>query len=117
ILKTIAEKGKLVEADGLVEKPLPTEAPSTTSIIGRYILQPSIFEQLDKQKRGAGGEIQLTDAMNAAIKGTRFFGYRFEGTRFDCGEVAGYIEANVALALEREELASKLKPRLKSILC
>lgn len=117
ILKpTGATKGTLVEASALVEKPLPKEAPSTTSIIGRYILQPGIFELLERQKRGAGGEIQLTDAMNRAISDTRFFGYRFDGTRYDCGEVAGYIEANVALSLERPELAEKLAPQLKKLL-
>lgn len=112
ILKTISDDGKLVEANGLVEKPQPADAPSTTSIIGRYLLQPSIFNILEKQQRGSGGEIQLTDAMNAAIQNTRFFGYRFEGKRFDCGEVAGYIEANVALSLARSDLREKLLPKL-----
>jgi UTP--glucose-1-phosphate uridylyltransferase len=114
ILKTIADDGKLVQASGLVEKPQPADAPSTTSIIGRYILQPSIFHILENQPRGSGGEIQLTDAMNTAIRDTKFFGYRFEGTRFDCGEVSGYIEANVALALARDDLREKLLPRLKA---
>lgn len=116
ILKTIADHGALVEAQGLVEKPQPAEAPSTTSIIGRYILQPSLFQILETQPRGAGGEIQLTDGMNRAIADTRFFGYRFEGTRYDCGEVTGYIEANVALALARPELATKLQTSLTKIL-
>lgn len=107
---------RLIQASELVEKPLPEEAPSTVSIIGRYILQPSVFGLLENQKRGAGGEIQLTDAMNSAITDTRFFGYRFEGTRYDCGEVAGYVEANVALSLERPELAEKLRPALKGLL-
>jgi UTP--glucose-1-phosphate uridylyltransferase len=115
ILKTISDDGRLVEAAGLVEKPLPEEAPSTTSIIGRYILQPSIFKILEKQKHGAGGEIQLTDAMNEAIADTKFYGYRFDGTRYDCGEVAGYIEANVALALDREDLADKLRAKLQAL--
>jgi UTP--glucose-1-phosphate uridylyltransferase len=113
ILSPLSENGRLVQAGSLVEKPQPAEAPSTLSIIGRYILQPSIFALLEGQQRGAGGEIQLTDAMNRAIEHTSFYGYRFEGTRFDCGEVAGYIEANVALALDRPELAAKLLPALK----
>jgi UTP--glucose-1-phosphate uridylyltransferase len=113
ILSPLSENGRLVQAGSLVEKPQPAEAPSTLSIIGRYILQPSIYALLEGQQRGAGGEIQLTDAMNRAIEHTSFYGYRFEGTRFDCGEVAGYIEANVALALDRPELAAKLLPALK----
>ena len=79
-------------------------------------MQPSIFAELENQQRGAGGEIQLTDAMNRAIAHTPFYGYRFDGTRYDCGEVAGYIEANVALALARPELAEKVKRRLQALL-
>ncbi len=116
ILKTLSDDGKLVAAEGLVEKPQPTEAPSTTSIIGRYLLQPGIFAQLENQHRGAGGEVQLTDAMNRALADTKFYGYRFEGTRFDCGEVAGYIEANVALSLARPELAAQLRTSLAALL-
>jgi len=116
ILKLEEEKGKLVKASGLVEKPKPADAPSTTSIIGRYILQPSIFAALENQARGAGGEIQLTDALSKLIGETDFYGYRFDGTRYDCGEVVGYIEANVALALDRGELSAALKEKLKKIL-
>ena len=107
---------KLVRALGLVEKPQPADAPSTTSIIGRYILQPSIFTALESQARGAGGEIQLTDALSKLIGSTDFYGYRFDGTRYDCGEVVGYIEANVALALGRSELSHALKEKLKKLL-
>ena len=116
ILKTISDNGSLAEASGLVEKPQPADAPSTLSIIGRYLLQPSIFNILETQKSGAGGEIQLTDAINTALADTRFYGLRFEGTRFDCGEVAGYIEANVALSLERPELRETLLQRLRTYL-
>ncbi len=116
ILKLEDEKGKLVKASALVEKPQPADAPSTTSIIGRYILQPSIFAALENQARGAGGEIQLTDALNKLIGSTDFYGYRFDGTRYDCGEVVGYIEANVALALDRGELSDALKEKLKKLL-
>ena len=106
ILDTTDGDGVLVRAKGLVEKPAPQTAPSTTAIIGRYILQPSIFDLLEHQAVGAGGEIQLTDALNAAIPATDFYGYRFEGTRYDCGEVAGYLEANIALALARPDIAA-----------
>jgi len=106
-----------VKAEGLVEKPKPEVATSNTSIIGRYILQPSIFKLLENQATGAGGEIQLTDALNAAIAQTDFYGYRFDGIRYDCGEVAGYLEANIALALQRPALAATLREKLSSLLC
>jgi UTP--glucose-1-phosphate uridylyltransferase len=112
ILNTIYDDGTLAQASCLVEKPQPADAPSTLSIIGRYLLQPSIFDILGHQKRGSGGEIQLTDAMNAAITHTNFYGFRFTGTRFDCGEVAGYVEANLALSLARPELREKLLRQL-----
>ncbi len=116
ILNTTATEGALLKASGLVEKPAPEVAPSTTAIIGRYILQPSIFKTLENQARGAGGEIQLTDALNSQIGQTDFYGYRFEGTRYDCGEVAGYLEANIALALARPELADTVRARLTALL-
>lgn len=107
IEKEMPENG-LIKAKGLVEKPAPEDAPSTLSIIGRYILQPEIFDILGSQKRGSGGEIQLTDAMNRMIETTDFFGQRFEGHRFDCGQRAGFIEANIALALERDDLRDRV---------
>jgi UTP--glucose-1-phosphate uridylyltransferase len=116
ILNTTATEGTLLKASGLVEKPAPDVAPSTTAIIGRYILQPSIFKTLENQARGAGGEIQLTDALNSQIGSTDFYGYRFEGTRYDCGEVAGYLEANIALALARPELADTVRERIAALL-
>lgn len=116
ILTPESENGALVKAAGLVEKPAPEEAPSTLSIIGRYILQPSIFDVLEKQGEGAGGEIQLTDAMASLIGRTDFYGYRFDGIRYDCGEVAGYIEANVALALARPDLKDAVQAKLAALL-
>lgn len=116
ILKPGATHGKLVEATGLVEKPKPEDAPSTLSIIGRYILQPSIFDVLEEQRTGAGGEIQLTDAMASQIGSTPFYGYRFDGTRYDCGEVAGYIEANVALALSRDDTREAVYQKISALL-
>lgn len=105
--------GRLVTARGLVEKPDPKVAPSTLSIIGRYVLEPSIFNVLEKQKKGSGGEIQLTDAMNSMIGKKPFYGYRFEGTRYDCGHRTGYIEANIAYALSRPDMKDSIKSMLK----
>lgn len=117
ILKTSGDAtGQCVKALGLVEKPKPEDAPSTLSIIGRYILQPEIFAVLENQAQGAGGEIQLTDALNRMIGSTAFHGYRFAGVRYDCGEVAGYIEANVALALARPDLSDSVRARLAKLM-
>lgn len=117
ILKTSGDTtGKRVAALGLVEKPKPEDAPSTLSIIGRYILQPGIFDVLEKQAKGAGGEIQLTDALNSMIGTTDFYGYRFDGVRYDCGDVAGYIEANVALALARPDLQGAVREKIAALL-
>jgi UTP--glucose-1-phosphate uridylyltransferase len=104
ILEPGETSGSLVEVKGLVEKPAPEVAPSTLSIIGRYILQPEVFSQLEKGERGAGNEIQLTDALAAQIGSDPFHGLRFDGERFDCGDKAGFLRANIAFALEREEL-------------
>jgi len=113
ILDVARSQGKLVSAKGLVEKPEPQKAPSTLSIIGRYILDPGIFDVLEKQKKGSGGEIQLTDAMNAMIGDAPFYGYRFEGKRYDCGNRVGYIEANIAYALEHPDMKADVKTMLK----
>ena len=107
--------GGLAEVRGLVEKPAPAVAPSTLSIIGRYILQPDIFAALESGTRGAGGEIQLTDAMATLIGRQPFHGYRFEGERFDCGDRQGWLAANVAFALKRPDLPN-LRARLGDIL-
>src|SRR5688500_2488615 len=109
ILKTGKESGRLIEAVGLVEKPKPDVAPSTLSIIGRYILQPDVFAHLNEQKPGAGGEIQLTDAMAQMCGRGRFHGYRFEGKRFDCGDKAGFLEANIAYALRHPKIGKVVR--------
>src|SRR5215510_5131050 len=109
VLQTGKQSGRLVEAIGLVEKPKPEAAPSTLSIIGRYILQPDVFTHLDQQTPGAGGEIQLTDAMAQMCGRGRFHGYRFEGRRFDCGDKAGFIEANIAFALSHPQIGNKVR--------
>ena len=109
ILDVVEEDGRLVRAKGLVEKPSPDEAPSTLSIIGRYILQPEVLQELDRQEVGAGGEIQLTDAMARTIDRLPFNGYRFEGRRYDCGDKAGFLEATVAFALARDDLGEAMR--------
>lgn len=106
---------RLVKAKGLVEKPAPEKAPSTLSIIGRYILQPDIFEALGKQKPGAGGEIQLTDAINQSIGSKDVHGYRFDGVRYDCGSLSGFVAANVAYALERADIRDKVYKELQQV--
>jgi UTP--glucose-1-phosphate uridylyltransferase len=113
ILDVAQEQGGLARAKGLVEKPAPDVAPSTLSIIGRYILQPEVFHHLDRQDRGAGGEIQLTDAMAKTIGQVSFHGLRFKGKRFDCGSKQGFLEANIAFALRRPDLAEGVKSMLK----
>lgn len=108
-------EGRLSEVRGLVEKPAPENAPSTLSIIGRYILQPEVFAELDKRETGAGGEIQLTDAMARLIGRQPFHGYRFEGERFDCGDKLGFLKATVSLALDRPELHDDFRNFLRDI--
>ncbi len=109
ILELGAESGRLVEVRGLVEKPSPKDAPSTLCVIGRYILQPELFGYLGRQQPGAGNEIQLTDAMARMIGQMPFHGLRFEGRRFDCGDKAGFLEANIAFALAREDLGEEVR--------
>ncbi len=116
ILDIETDDGRLAKARGLVEKPDPAEAPSTLSIIGRYILQPQVFEHLDKKIAGAGGEIQLTDAIAATLDRVPFHGLRYEGQRFDCGSKPGFIAANVAYALQRDDMEDDVRAALAEIL-
>ena len=116
ILDVEKDDGKLAKIKGLVEKPAPEKAPSTLSIIGRYILQPEIFGELDNQHAGQGGEIQLTDSMARLIGKQPFHGLRYEGTRYDCGDKIGFIEANVAFALAHPEMGAKVRKALQKIL-
>ena len=108
ILDVAEDDGSLVRARGLVEKPAPKDAPSRLAIIGRYILQPSVFEHLDKKMTGAGGEIQLTDAIAATLDDVPFHGLRINGRRFDCGTKLGFVEANVAFAAARDDLGGDI---------
>ena len=116
ILDIASDDGRIAAIKGLVEKPAPDKAPSTLSIIGRYILQPEVFDHLNQAKKGTGGEIQLTDSMAKLIGSQPFHGYRFEGQRFDCGDKVGFLEANIAFALRRPEMGDKLRACLKQLL-
>jgi len=116
ILDVESDDGRLAKVKGLVEKPTPELAPSTLSVIGRYILQPEVFDELEARKIGAGGEIQLTDSMARLIGRQPFHGLRFEGTRYDCGDKIGFIKANVAFSLEHPELGGKVREALTELL-
>lgn len=107
-----ARKGRLFEMSGMVEKPAPADAPSNLAITGRYILQPEIFGLLERTGRGAGGEIQLTDAMDALMKKQPFFAYEYEGASHDCGSKLGWLQANVALALKDPALSDPFRAYL-----
>ena len=108
--------GTSIEVQGLVEKPAPEMAPSTLAVVGRYIIQPQVFTSLATQERGAGNEIQLTDALAKQIGKAPFTGLRFSGTRFDCGSKLGYLQANIAFALERPDMADDLQFWIKESL-
>lgn len=104
--------GRVFEIDGMVEKPAKGTAPSNLSITGRYILQPEIFKILETQERGAGGEIQLTDAMKTLSETQPFHGLQFEGERHDCGSRAGFLRANIAFGLQRPDLREGLRAEM-----
>ena len=110
------DDGRMVEVAGLVEKPAPEKAPSTCAVIGRYILDPSVFAHLGKGMKGAGGEIQLTDSLAAMICASPFHGLRFEGKRFDCGDKVGFFEANLAFALARPDIGAAAREAMKPYL-
>ncbi len=108
-------KGALTEVRGLVEKPRPDVAPSRLGVIGRYILQPDVMRILDKGERGAGGEIQLTDAMAELIGKQPFHALKVDAVRHDCGDRAGFVIANLAMALERDDVAPKVRDYLNGL--
>jgi UTP--glucose-1-phosphate uridylyltransferase len=108
--------GSMFEVDGMVEKPAKGTAPSNFSITGRYILQPEIFKILATQQRGAGGEIQLTDAMIGLSKTQKFYGVEFEGERHDCGSKSGFLRANIAFGMARSDLRDGLREDMKKYL-
>ncbi|NVJ70999.1 MAG: UTP--glucose-1-phosphate uridylyltransferase GalU [Alphaproteobacteria bacterium] len=102
-------EGKRIEVKGLVEKPHPADAPSTSAVVGRYILQPEVMDILTETKAGAGGEIQLTDAMAQLIGKQPFHALEFDGRRFDCGSKLGWLQANLAMAAEDPQMAAGVK--------
>jgi UTP--glucose-1-phosphate uridylyltransferase len=115
ILKATQIEDDIVKIDDMIEKPKPENAPSNLAIVGRYILTPRIFYHLEKGKKGANGEIQLTDAMKALLNEQPIFGYRFKGKRFDCGDKVGFQMANLAFALERPDMRDKLISFIREI--
>ena len=114
VLKVGADDGRRVEVTGLVEKPKPAEAPSNLTVIGRYILLPEVIRHLSAMERGAGNEVQLTDAMAKMIGHAPFHGVRYEGRRFDCGDKVGFLEAQIAFALKRPDLADEVRAFLRT---
>jgi UTP--glucose-1-phosphate uridylyltransferase len=112
VIRPGAANGQLTEILGLVEKPAPGTAPSNLMLPGRYILQPEVLHALDAQETGAGGEIQLTDAMAKVIGQQPFHAFRFEGERYDCGSAAGFVIGNIAMALQRDDVAPAVREYL-----
>ncbi|WP_324752623.1 UTP--glucose-1-phosphate uridylyltransferase GalU [Roseovarius sp. Pro17] len=116
ILDIKDDMGDLVSTKGMVEKPAPGTAPSNLAVIGRYILTPTVLEMLNKKQVGAGGEIQLTDAIDGARStGEEVYGFRFKGHRYDCGSKAGFLQATVAFALARDDLRDDLRDFLYAV--
>ena len=106
-------KNNMTEILGLIEKPSIEKAPSNMAVVGRYIIEPSVFKELEKQNRGTSNEIQLTDAIANRIGKSHCYGYKFTNDRFDCGSKLGFIQANIKLSIERDDLSEKLKSWLK----
>ncbi len=115
IVDIARDDGQIIEIKGMVEKPRPEQAPSTASIIGRYILQPAVFAELDRKERGIGGEIQLTDSLARLLGAMPFHGLRFTGQRFDCGSKLGFLKATLAYAMKRPELRDELSAYLNDL--
>ena len=113
--KKEAKKGELVEVKALVEKPAKGTAPSNLMIPGRYILQPEVMKILETQEKGAGGEIQLTDAMDRLMQSQTFTAYEYEGVTHDCGDKIGLLKANVALALKRPDLGDAARAAISGL--
>lgn len=117
VLDVAEDMGAIVRAKGMVEKPATGTQPSNLAVIGRYILAPTVMKNLNKLKQGAGGEIQLTDAIAEEIQAGRdVFGLRFRGQRFDCGSKAGFLQATVAFGLERDELKDEFAEYLHEVM-
>ena len=116
ILDIGQDMGSIVEAKGMVEKPKAADAPSNLAVIGRYILQPKVLTNLNKRKQGAGGEIQLTDAIAEETKSGKVYGYRFRGQRYDCGSKSGFLQATVAFGLARPDLRDEFSGYLHDMM-
>jgi UTP--glucose-1-phosphate uridylyltransferase len=116
VLDIAEDMGSIVKAKGMVEKPKAGTAPSNLAVIGRYILTPKIMTNLNKMKQGAGGEIQLTDAIAEEVKSGKVFGYRFRGQRYDCGSKAGFLQATVAFGLARPDLRDEFASYLNDMI-
>jgi UTP--glucose-1-phosphate uridylyltransferase len=99
----------------IVEKPKPADAPSTLAVIGRYVLTPKIFDKLEQTQRGAGGEIQLTDAIEALMDEQSVYAYQFEGLRYDAGTILGWLQATVDIALQRPDLGTDFRAYLRTL--
>jgi UTP--glucose-1-phosphate uridylyltransferase len=112
--RSVYQDAELIEVLGLVEKPRPIDAPSRLAVVGRYIIEPGVFSELDRGEAGAGGEIQLTDSLAHRVGQAPFYGLMFDGERFDCGAKLGFLSANIALALTRPELNSGLRDWIKA---
>ena len=108
-----ADDGRVVQINGLVEKPSPADAPSNIAVVGRYIITPQVFDTLNAQEQGTGGEIQLTDALAKQIGSAPFTGIRFSGERFDCGSKLGFLQANLAFGLSNDALEADLRSWLE----
>ncbi|MGO8755509.1 MAG: UTP--glucose-1-phosphate uridylyltransferase GalU [Gallionellaceae bacterium] len=115
IVSSVPLANNLEQVNGIVEKPKPEDAPTTLAVVGRYILTPRIFHHLEKVQSGAGGEIQLTDGIAALMQEEKMLAYRFSGTRYDCGSRLGYLQAQVAFGLKREDLRDEFAAYLASV--
>lgn len=116
VIAPVKQDGRLYEMSGMVEKPAPGTSPSNLAIAGRYILRPEIFGALEAQEKGAGGEIQLTDAMARLMKTQPFYGWRYEGETYDCGDKIGLLRANVGIALKRKDLGADARAAIEALL-
>jgi UTP--glucose-1-phosphate uridylyltransferase len=115
IVKTKEVSPSVGQVEMIVEKPAPERAPSNLGVVGRYILTPAIFEKIENTERGAGGEIQLTDAIAALMTDQQVLAYEFDGKRYDCGSKLGYLQATVEFGLEHDELKGDFREYLKNL--
>ncbi len=116
VLDVAEDMGSIIRAKGMVEKPKAEDAPSNLAVIGRYILSPKVLTNLNRVKQGAGGEIQLTDAIAEEVEGVGVYGYRFRGQRYDCGSKAGFLQATVAFGLSRPDLCDEFGTYLSDMM-